>query len=89
MFCQRTFGNNSSDDFRVVSGILRLATKYVFELLRNAALAHLNTAWPSTLKCWELREDIAQTYELEHPHKIRLYPHPFVSRFPFPEGIIF
>jgi hypothetical protein len=75
----REFGNNDRDDFRVVSGILRLATKYLFEVLRSTALAHLSTAWPSTLKGWELREDLMQTYELNHPHKPRLFPHPFVS----------
>lgn len=75
----RKFGHNDRDDFRVVSGILRLATKYLFEVLRSAALAHLSTAWPPTLKGWESREDLMQTYELNHPHKPRLFPHPFVS----------
>ncbi|EKM81853.1 hypothetical protein AGABI1DRAFT_112088, partial [Agaricus bisporus var. burnettii JB137-S8] len=72
------FGHNDRDDFRVVSGILRLATKYLFEVLRSAALAHLSTAWPPTLKGWESREDLMQTYELNHPHKPRLFPHPFL-----------
>ncbi|KAL9713678.1 hypothetical protein Ac2012v2_003289 [Leucoagaricus gongylophorus] len=72
------FGNNGREDFRMVSGILRLATKYLFESLRALALAHLGVAWPMTLKGWEAREDRAQSYELDHPHKPRLYPHPFI-----------
>jgi len=73
------FGNNDREDFRVVSGILRLATKYLFESLRVLAMAHLSAAWPTTLRGWETREDRAQSYELDHPHRPRLYPHPFVS----------
>lgn len=79
MLSSRVFGNNGREDFRVVSGILRLATKYLFEALRVKALTHLSAAWPITLKSWEAREDRAQSYELDHPHKPRLYPHPFVS----------
>jgi hypothetical protein len=77
-FC-RNFGNNDQDDFRVVSGILRLATKYLIDSLRAKALAHLYIAWPLDLKAWEAREDLLRSYEVNgfsHDHR---YPHPFVS----------
>ncbi|KAF9005941.1 hypothetical protein BDQ17DRAFT_1423665 [Cyathus striatus] len=70
------FRNNDQDDFRVVSGILRLATKYIVDSLRSKALAHLNIVWPSKLKAWDAREDLARAYELETGGS-RLYPHPF------------
>lgn len=72
-----SFGNNDEDDFRVVSGILRLATKYIIDELREMALAHLSIAWPSTLKAWDAREDLSRSYELEtiYPAGQR-YPHP-------------
>jgi len=58
------FGNNDQEDFRVVSGILRLSTKYIVDSLRSKALAHLCIAWPSTLKGWDAREDVARSYEM-------------------------
>ncbi|KAH9973429.1 hypothetical protein BGW80DRAFT_1437193 [Lactifluus volemus] len=71
------FGNNDPNDFAIVSGILRLSTKYAMDSLRSKAIAHLNIAWPTTLKGWDLREDKAHAYELtsltEHA---RLYPSP-------------
>ena len=42
-----------------MSGVLRLASKYVIESLRTRALAHLSVAWPSTLKGWDAREELA------------------------------
>ncbi|KAJ3985974.1 hypothetical protein F5890DRAFT_1408273 [Lentinula detonsa] len=71
------FGNNDQDDFRVVSGVLRLATKYLVDHLREKAIAHLNIAWPSTLKGWDAREDLARAYEIETGTSgARLYPSP-------------
>lgn len=58
-----TFGNNDRADFNIVSGILRLATKYIIDSLRSKALNHLSLAWPSTLKGWDAREDKARLYE--------------------------
>ncbi|KAF8216434.1 hypothetical protein K438DRAFT_1797196 [Mycena galopus ATCC 62051] len=58
------FGNNDQEDFRIVAGILRLATKYIVDSLRSKALAHLCIAWPSTLKGWDAREDVARSYEI-------------------------
>ncbi|EMD38728.1 hypothetical protein CERSUDRAFT_122314 [Gelatoporia subvermispora B] len=71
------FGNNDRDDFRAISGILRLATKYIVDSLRKRALAHLCIAWPSALKEWDAREDIARIYELENAtHRGLRYPSP-------------
>ncbi|KAF9077919.1 hypothetical protein BDP27DRAFT_1207497 [Rhodocollybia butyracea] len=71
------FGNNDLDDFRVVSGVLRLATKYLVDSLREKAIAHLGIAWPSTLKGWDTREDLARAYEMETGTSgARLYPSP-------------
>jgi len=71
------FGSNDPQDFGIVSGILRLSTKYAIDSLRAKAIAHLNIAWPTTLKGWDLREDKAHAYELtsltEHAS---LYPSP-------------
>lgn len=74
-----SFGNNDQNDFRIVSGILRLSTKYIVDSLRAKALAHLSTAWPSSLRAWDLREDLARAYELESTTPgAHLYPHPFL-----------
>ncbi|KAJ7115905.1 hypothetical protein C8R44DRAFT_880310 [Mycena epipterygia] len=59
------FGNNDQEDFRVVAGILRLSTKYIVDSLRAKALAHLCIAWPSTLRGWDAREDLARSFEME------------------------
>lgn len=72
-----TFGSNDCSDFRIVSGILRLSNKYMIESLRAKAIAHLNIAWPMTLKGWDAREDKARAYELENiPGSAHLYPSP-------------
>lgn len=65
----------------MVSGILRLSTKYIIESLRIKALAHLSIAWPSSLKAWDLREDQARSYENEASSSagLHMYPHPLVS----------
>lgn len=59
------FGTNDQNDFRVVSGILRLSTKYIVDSLRAKALAHLCIAWPATLKGWDAREEVARSFEME------------------------
>ncbi|KAF7294471.1 BTB domain-containing protein [Mycena kentingensis (nom. inval.)] len=59
------WGNNNRADFEVVSGILRLATKYIVDSLREKALKHISTAWPSTLKGWDAREDVGRAFEME------------------------
>ncbi|PPR01688.1 hypothetical protein CVT24_001516 [Panaeolus cyanescens] len=72
-----TFGNNDEADFRVVSGCLRLSTKYLIDSLREKAIAHLSKAWPSDLKTWDAREDLARSYETDGPTKSSRFPHPF------------
>lgn len=63
----------------MVSGILRLSTKYLIDSLRAKALAHLSLAWPSDLKTWDLREDICRGFEIEGTSgSSHRYPHPFV-----------
>lgn len=73
----RKFGDNGKEDFRIVAGILRLATKYVIDSLRTEALDHLRKAWPSTLKGWDAREEaVGGSYgSIEEP---RFYPNPVV-----------
>ncbi|KAF8654670.1 hypothetical protein AX16_003487 [Volvariella volvacea WC 439] len=70
------FGDNGQEDFKVVSGILRLSTKYLIDSLRDLALDHLNEAWPNTLKGWDNREDLARMHETNSPDAGHLYPHP-------------
>jgi hypothetical protein len=78
----RKFGNNDPHDFAVVSGILRLSTKYAIDSLRSKAITHLNIAWPTTLKGWDLREDKSHAYELTSPTvHAGLYPSPIVRPF--------
>ena len=79
----RNFGNNDRDDFQIVSGILRLATKYLIDSLRAKALAHLHIAWPMELKAWDAREDVLRSYEVDRFSRGHRYPHPFVSNLPF------
>lgn len=33
--------------------------------IRSKALEHLQTAWPTSLRAWDAREDIARLYEYE------------------------
>jgi len=76
------FGNNDEHDFRIVSGILRLSTKYLIDSLRAKALAHLSIGWPCDLKAWDAREDLARSYDAEGTSTGSLrYPHPFVSAY--------
>jgi hypothetical protein len=73
------FGNNDQDDFRIISGILRLSTKYVIDSLRTKAVAHLSIAWPLTLKAWDAREDLARIHETDTDWSTPRYPSPIVS----------
>lgn len=80
-FLRRSFGSNDQEDFRMVSGILRLSTKYLCDSLRAKALAHLSIAWPSDLKSWDAREDAAR-YEMDSENVANIghiYPTPIVS----------
>ncbi|KAG1732482.1 hypothetical protein EDB19DRAFT_1929180 [Suillus lakei] len=71
------FGKNDPVDFRMVSGILRLATKYLVDSLRTKALVHLNRAWPNSLKGWDAREDLSRADEMQSgPGMSNIYPSP-------------
>ncbi|KAG8215022.1 hypothetical protein J3R82DRAFT_8430 [Butyriboletus roseoflavus] len=70
-----SFGNNDPADFQVVSGILRLATKYVVDSLREKALNHLSVAWPATLKGWDAREDMSRSFVFQAGSE-SIYPSP-------------
>ena len=63
------------------SSILLLSDKYLIEdKTRQKALEHVRMAWPSTLKAWDLREDLARLYEVETGQlRGNRYPHPIVS----------
>lgn len=78
-----TFGNNNRADYVVVSGILRLSHKYIIDKLRTKAIAHLRTAWPTTLKDWDAREEVARDFEVDTgtPRAFR-YPSPLVRNIP-------
>ena len=76
----RTLGNNDPEDFHVTSGILRLATKYAIDKLRDRALVHLTIAWPTTLEGWDAREEAAREHEFDTGQP--LYPSPIVSDYP-------
>ncbi|KZT21146.1 hypothetical protein NEOLEDRAFT_1158295 [Neolentinus lepideus HHB14362 ss-1] len=67
------FGDNDEQDFCVVSGILRLSSKYLIDSLREKSLGHLQKAWPPTLAGWDAREDRARSYESD---SVQLYPSP-------------
>ena len=74
-----TFGTNDPADFRVQAGILRLSHKYEVEKLREKALAHISTAWPSSLKAWDTREEVARSFETaSKKHRRERYPSPIV-----------
>lgn len=75
----RALGNNDRQDFRIISGILRLSTKYIIDSLRSKALDHLSIAWPATLQGWDAREDASRAYELETGvPRGHMYPSPIV-----------
>ncbi|KAH8832663.1 hypothetical protein DL96DRAFT_1459137 [Flagelloscypha sp. PMI_526] len=72
------FGDNGVEDFRVTAGILRLATKYIIDSLREKALAHLSKAWPDTLKGWDAREDRTRSRSASPIEEVSsfMYPSP-------------
>jgi len=71
------FGDNNEEDFRKVAGILRLATKYIIDELRDMTLDHLSIAWPSDLKQWDHREDLVRAFEIAAEPGAHMHPHPF------------
>ena len=82
IYMNRALGNNDKEDFRTISGILRLSTKYLIDSLRSKALKHLSIAWPTTLQGWDAREDLARAYEFETGNlRGHMYPSPIVCPF--------
>ena len=67
--------DNILENFSVTAAILRLATKYEVEALRDVALRSLSLSWPTTLAMWEARETAATSPDgLYAPRPI--LPHP-------------
>ncbi|KAF4620683.1 hypothetical protein D9613_000219 [Agrocybe pediades] len=68
---------HNSQDFEIVSSILRLATKYAVEHVRNDILRGMSAIWPRNLSAWEFREaDATDTTGVYKPRSI--YPHPIL-----------
>jgi len=66
---------HNSQDFEIVSAILRLSTKYAVEHIRKDILRGMTTIWPRNLSGWELREaDATDTTGVYKPRSV--YPHP-------------
>ena len=49
------FQTGKETEFAVVAGVLRLSTKYDVPHLRQRAITHLTTAYPTSLKGWDNR----------------------------------
>jgi hypothetical protein len=66
--------------FPIVSGLLRLSTKYHVDRLREEVLRGLSNSWPTTLSQWEAREaratDATGVYAPRHA-----LPHPMYVSF--------
>ena len=74
--------------FSVVSGLLRLSTKYHVDRLREEVLHGLSTSWPTVLSQWDAREaratDATGVYAPRHA-----LPHPMYGlNAPLPQLIL-
>ncbi|KAM5533314.1 hypothetical protein V8D89_012988 [Ganoderma adspersum] len=69
--------DTNAEDFAVISAVLRLATNYGVETLRETALRTLSLSWPSTLQLWEVREKAATTIDGVYVPRPGL-PHPLM-----------
>lgn len=54
--CHRYISKPSAVKFEVISGVLRLSSKYLIEHLRTRCIHWLRADWPSTLEGWDRRE---------------------------------
>jgi hypothetical protein len=71
---------NDNTDFANVSAVLRLATKYEVNRLRQDVLRGLSVAWPRFLAQWDIREaNATSTNGVYEPRKF--LPHPMSVRF--------
>ncbi|KAJ7069646.1 hypothetical protein C8F01DRAFT_522040 [Mycena amicta] len=59
--CERPFRLTTKNDFLIIAGILRIATKYEAKTLRQRALVPLAQAYPSTLPEWD---DVFESHSL-------------------------
>lgn len=69
--------DTNAEDFAVISAVLRLATNYGVETLRETALRTLSLSWPSTLQLWEVREKAVTTIDGVYVPRPGL-PHPLL-----------
>ena len=80
--CMRSLSHDTNaEDFVVISAVLRLATNYGVETLRETVLRTLSLSWPSTLQLWEVREKAVTTIDGVYVPRPGL-PHP-LSVFSF------
>ncbi len=52
----RYYKNLSANDFAVISSVMRMSTKYLFDHLRERCTSRLSMDWPDTLAAWDSRE---------------------------------
>ena len=64
-------------DFDLVSALLRLATKFQAQKIRDDVLRGLSHSWPSTLAQWEIREAAATSPNGLYKPRLS-YPHPIM-----------
>jgi hypothetical protein len=60
-------------EFPVLAGVLRLSTKYSVKTFRQIGLAHLTSAYPTTLEAWEQRHS-TRTITGEEPSPFAVLP---------------
>ena len=72
--------DTTAEAFAVTAAILRLATKYAVDALREVTLRHLALSWPTTLQMWEVREKAATgPGDVYAPQPVM--PHPLYVRY--------
>ncbi|RPD63923.1 hypothetical protein L227DRAFT_496363 [Lentinus tigrinus ALCF2SS1-6] len=69
--------DTTAEAFAVTSAILRLATKYAVDALREVTLRNLSLSWPTTLHMWEARERAATSPDGVYAPRPAL-PHPLL-----------
>jgi hypothetical protein len=51
----------------LVHGVLKMATKYQFDRLRERIVKHVESDWPTTLHAWDFRQAEIIRYQKDHP----------------------
>ncbi|KAI0702942.1 hypothetical protein C8T65DRAFT_578972 [Cerioporus squamosus] len=67
----------TAEAFAVTAAILRLATKYAVDALRDVIMRNLSLSWPTTLQMWEARERAATSADGVYAPRPVL-PHPLL-----------